>query len=106
MLGLITIMAIPTFIFLIHVRIWPVSPGTDQQNHLPQNLPEPVFAGILTSHPDNVSLQKSWEYTCHWFARILIMLLSIIIGSRKSNINYRPQTFSVFNGKPKEPEKT
>ena len=29
----------------------------------------------------------------------------IIISSRKSNINHRPQTFSVTNGKPKEPEK-
>ena len=29
----------------------------------------------------------------------------IIISSRKSNIYHRPQTFPVFNGKPKKPEK-
>ena len=30
---------------------------------------------------------------------------SIIISGRKSNINDCPQTFTIFNGEPKEPEK-
>ena len=52
-----------------------------------------------------IMLKEPVEYICYWFTRILIAFFSIIISSRKSNINHRPQTFSVFNGEPKESER-
>ena len=60
--------------------------------------------GIIEIHismrePEDVSLWLNIQVDRNIYTKVGL------ISSRKSYINYRPQTFSIFNGEPKEPER-